>query len=390
MATAVLELELEQLSREIPVTAPSRRALVLLRHRGRVLTSVTVAVHDGRIHGPALRDAALQRASGTLLAETLREFRADEEPPRAAPRATVAVCTRDRPQDLERCLSALRRLPDDGQEIIVVDSASRGEETARVCAAHGVRCVREDLPGLDRARNRALREARGDIVAFSDDDAAPDALWLRALSRHFVDSRVLAVTGLTMPLELETEAQEWFERTNAFGRGFITRRYDGTVDNPMLVARIGAGANMALRRDVLRLVGAFDPALDAGTPTRSGGDHDMFARILAAGYCIVYEPDALTWHRHRREWRELRQTLYGYGIGVYAFLTRQALRRESAVLGISLGWLRSQLRDLVRALLRRRNHVPLDLVLAELAGCAAGPFAYARSRLRVARQEDGV
>lgn len=386
MATAVLELELEQLSREIPVAAHYRRALVLLRHRGRVLTSVSVAVNDGRIYGPALRDVAVERAASAVLDVTLHEFLGGEAPPPVGVSATVAVCTRDRPQDLDRCLGAIRRLPDEGQEIVVVDSASRSDETARVCAAHGVRCVREELPGLDRARNRALREASGDVVAFCDDDAVPDAGWLRALLGHYHDPRVLGTTGLTMPLELETEAQEWFERTNAFGRGFSTRRYDGTVHNPLLVARIGAGANMALRRDVLQLVGPFDPALDAGTPTRSGGDHDMFTRILAAGYCIVYEPNALSWHRHRREWHELRQTVYGYGVGVYAHLTRQALRRESAVLGVSLGWFRSQLRDLLRALLRRRHHVPLDLVLAELAGCAVGPLAYARSRLRVARQ----
>jgi cellulose synthase/poly-beta-1,6-N-acetylglucosamine synthase-like glycosyltransferase len=390
MATAVLELELAQLSREILVAPQYRRALVLLRHRGRVLTSVAAAVHDGRIYGPALRDVALHAASGTLLDVALRNHLGVGAAPPAAVSATVAVCTRDRPQDLERCLTALRRLPDDGQEIVVVDSASRGKETARVCAAHGVRCVRVELPGLDRARNRALREARGDVVAFCDDDAAPDAGWLRALLRHFGDARVLAVTGLTMPLELETEAQEWFERTNAFSRGFTMRRFDGTVDNPLLVARMGAGANMALRRDVLQSVGPFDPALDAGTPTRSGGDHDMFARILAAGYSVVYEPDALSWHRHRREWHELRQTIYGYGVGVYAHLTRQALRRESAVLGVSLGWFRSQLRELIRALLRRRNHIPLDLALAELAGCAVGPLAYLRSRLRVAREGTGA
>ena len=121
------------------------------------------------------------------------------------------------------------------------------------------------------------------------------------------------------------EAQEWFERLSPFGRGFERRLFDGTRDDPVAVARAGAGANMALRRTVLEEVGPFDEALDAGTETRSGGDHEMFGRILAAGYRIVYEPRAVSWHRHRRTWEELREAIHGYGVGVYAMWTRRLM-----------------------------------------------------------------
>jgi hypothetical protein len=188
------------------------------------------------------------------------------------------------------------------------------------------------------------------------------------------------VTGLTLPLELETEAQEWFEKTNTMARGFVRRSYDGTAHNVLLVARIGAGANQAFRRDLLELVSPFDEALDAGTPTHSGGDHDMYTRILAAGYTIVYEPEALSWHRHRRSWRELLRAVYGYGVGVYAYWTGQLLRREVMVPRVALGWFRVQLAGLIRSLLRRPGATPLDVVFAELLGCVVGPFAYARSR----------
>jgi glycosyltransferase involved in cell wall biosynthesis len=315
----------------------------------------------------------------------LREYLAWEETAGSEPpTATVAVCTRDRPDDLDRCLRALGRLPDDGQEILVIDNCSAGDATRRVVERHAgvrdIRYVREERPGLDVARNRALREARHEIVAFTDDDAIPDPSWLRALRRNFGDPRTLCVTGLTMPLELETEAQEWFERTNSFGRGFTRVVYDGARRNPLPVGQIGAGANMALRRSVLALVGPFDEALDAGTPTCSGGDHDMFARILAAGYTIVYEPEALSWHRHRRDWDALRRTVYGYGVGVYAYLTRHVLAREFQAPRIAVAWSRWQLRQLLRSLFRWPGSVPLDLVLAELRGCAAGPRAYLASR----------
>ena len=381
MPSAILDLDVESLPPRIHVPARYRRALVLLRWRGKPIGQATIPVHHGSIAGAHLRDAVLDALGDRVLKELVGQYlgTAQFEAPLATG-VTVAVCTRDRPADLERCLTALALLPADGQEILVVDSASRTDATARVCDAHGARYVREERPGLDRARNRALIEAQGSIVAFTDDDAAPDPGWLRALCRPFADPRVLAVTGLTMPLELETEAQEWFERTNALGRGFLRRRFDGSEHNAMLVARIGAGANQAFRRDVLDLVGPFDEALDAGTPTRSGGDHDMYTRILAAGYTIVYEPEALSWHRHRREWHELRSTIYGYGVGVYAYLTGQLLRREANVLRIALGWLSVQIPALFRSILRRPGRRPLDLILAELAGCVVGPFAYLRSR----------
>jgi glycosyltransferase involved in cell wall biosynthesis len=390
MPTAVLDVDADALPAGLTLAARYGRALILVRWRGIPVGQIALPVRDGVVRAERLREAVREATGATVARRALHRLLAGDDGAAASPPpATVAVCTRDRPDDLARCLAALARLPDDGQEILVVDSASAGDATRDVVDRHaalpGLRYVREDRPGLDVARNRALREARHEIVAFTDDDATPDPGWLRALTRGFGDPRTLCVTGLTLPLELETEAQEAFERTNGFGRGFDRVTYDGTRQNPFLVGRIGAGVNMALRRSVLAHVGAFDEALDAGTPTHSGGDHDMFVRILTAGYTIVYEPAALSRHRHRREWDALRRTVHGYGVGVYAVLTRHLLAGELAPLGIAVGWARAQGRELVRSLVRWPGSTPLDLVLAELRGCAAGPGAYVASR-RAARR----
>ena len=386
MPTAVLEVDSDALPDGLTVPAPYERAVILVRWRGTPVGQIVLPVHDGVIRGIRLREAVLQETGLTIAHRRLRETLLGDARGASVHAATVAVCTRDRPDDLERCLSALARLPDDGQEVLVVDSCSTGDTTRLVVERHaglpGLRYVREQRPGLDIARNRALREARHEIVAFTDDDAVPDAGWLRGLTRGFANSRTLCVTGLTLPLELETEAQEVFERTNGFSRGFLPVVFDGTKQNPFLVARIGAGVNMALRRSVLTLVGEFDEALDAGTPTHSGGDHDMFIRILKAGYRIAYEPAALSRHRHRREWDALLRAVFGYGVGVYAMLTRHLLSRDLPALGIALGWSRSQRRELARALLRWPGSAPLDVVLAELRGCVAGPASYFASRRR--------
>jgi glycosyltransferase involved in cell wall biosynthesis len=294
---------------------------------------------------------------------------------------TIAVCTRDRPDDLRRCLAAIRAMPNDGQEILVVDSASTGSATHEVVLGYaGVRYVREERAGANVARNRAMQEARGEVVAFCDDDAAPDPGWLRALAANFGAPRTLCVTGLTLPLELETPAQEWFERTNSFSRGYSHTVFDGVTCDPFFVARVGASVNMALRRNVPDLIGPFDEALGPGTPTRSGDDHDLFTRILTAGHCIVYEPRALSWHRHRREWAELTAAGYGYGVGVYAYLTKQLLAGEWRAPVVALRWLPYQLLGLMRGVRGRHGGVPRSLAFAELRGCLAGSAAYLRSR----------
>ena len=388
MATAVLDLEFEQLPPEITGLERYSKALILIRLRGRPVGQTTLPVIGGRIGGTELRDALID-AAGRPLGERwlhdLLEYDRVRLKKFPLPSATVALCTRDRPDDVRRCLGALMCLHDDGQEILVIDNAPSTEATRQIVERYpSVRYVREPRPGLNVARNRALREAQHEIVAFIDDDAAPDGGWLRALLQNFDDPLVYCVTGLTMPLELETDAQEWHERYSTFARGFRRRVFDGTYFNPMAAGQVGSGVNMALRRSVLQQLGPFDEALDAGTRTRSGGDSEMFSRILSSGYRIVYEPQALNWHRHRRTWRELRRMIYGYGVGVYAAWTRSFLvEHELAMLRPALSWFfGKQLPALIRSMLQPCS-ITFDLVLSELRGCAVGPWAYLAARREV-------
>src|SRR6185503_20882790 len=89
----------------------------------------------------------------------------------APPAVTVAVCTRDRVEDLARCLDALEAIRYPALDLLVVDNAPATRDAERLVAGRPrVRYVREVRPGLDWARNRAIAEARGEIVAFTDDD----------------------------------------------------------------------------------------------------------------------------------------------------------------------------------------------------------------------------
>jgi len=376
-----VQVEATECPPALEVPGPHTAAFVLIRWKGTPVGQAWLPVTEGRIGGDVLEQAILANAGERIAERRLIEFLDHGSPPTGLPLCTVAICTRDRPDDLVRCLAGVCHLGDGGHEILVIDSASQREVTRTIASRHaGVRYLREESPGLDRARNRALREARHPIVALTDDDAVPDPGWLGALAAGFGDRRTMCVTGLTLPLELDTPAQEWFERTNGFGRGYRPAEYDGIECDPFFVARVGAGVNMALRRSVLDLVGPFDESLDAGTPTRSGGDHDMFTRILASGYRIVYQPEAASWHRHRREWPEVAAAVRGYGTGVYAYLTKQLGQREFRAPFVAAAWLPRQLARLVGGWLRRSESPPVNLTLAELRGCWSGPRSFFRSR----------
>ena len=382
MATAVLDLDFDDLPPEITGLDGYSRALVLIRMRGRPVGQALLPVEDGRAGGKdALRDALLYAADSGFWEQWLRRFLDLEERTQvrgALPEASVAVCTRDRTDDLRRCLEALARLPDIGQEILVVDNCPSSESTRHLVAERKkVRYVREERPGLDNARNRAMREARKEIIAFTDDDATPDPGWLANLLRNFDDPHVLCVTGMTMPMELETRAQEYFQRAGGLGRGFKRTVYDSACHNPLEGWQAGAGVNMALRRTVPDLIGPFDECLDVGTPVQGGGDSDIFGRILAKGFRIVYDPEALNWHRHRRDWEGLRRQLRGYESAGFAVWTRSLIvEGELEALAQAWHWLNRELPALARSLLGLPGSAPRDLILARFRGAATGPWAY--------------
>jgi hypothetical protein len=143
---------------------------------------------------------------------------------------------------------------------------------------------------------------------------------------------------------------------------------------------------MAVRRQIVRDLALFECELDCGTAALSGGDHYAFYRILTEGYSIVFNPDALVWHRDRRTLQEFERMLYGYSVGVYCYLLRCVLQhRDPGAVQVGLLWfLNHHLRELVRGVFKR-SVVPLRYTLAEIRGALAAPAAYRKTRRLEAR-----
>ncbi len=269
---------------------------------------------------------------------------------REAPFVSVVVATRDRPQSIAACLRSLGALEYPRFEVIVVDNVPTSSETRELVQqatadrggpghpgasrprAPVVRYAREDRPGPSWARNRGLDLARGELVAFTDDDVLLDPRWLTELVRGFgAGPDVACVTGPIVPRELETPAQIWLEQYGGFCKGFAQRVYDRRDNRPpdplfpYTVGRFGSGANMAFRAATLRALGGLDPALGPATPTLAGEDIALFLEVVLRGHQLVYQPGAIVYHAHSRDFQRFRRQIYAYGVGLAACVTKSVL-----------------------------------------------------------------
>lgn len=313
--------------------------------------------------------------------------------------ATVVVATRDRPDFLERCLRSLDRMTVQPDRIVVVDSAPRDPADAVVRSVArqlkaDVDYFRTTTPGLAEAHNVALASVGTEIVAFTDDDVLVDPHWLEQILVGFdLQPGIGAVTGLILPAELETWPQAWTETSVGLQKGYEARLFDlgpNRPDDPLFpfaAGCMGSGANMAFDTKALRAIGGFDRALGAGTPARGGDDLHAFYTTVASGRSLLYQPSAIVFHHHRRDYGALRDMAKGYGVGASAYLTSVMIADPAASLRL--------LRVAVQAVLKARSatagspgsapEAQRDLVWIQRLGLLAGPVRYLQSRRRMRR-----
>lgn len=310
------------------------------------------------------------------IAEPIRRF---------SPTVSVVVATRDRARHLRRCLQDLHRCDPPADEIIVVDNASQSSQTREVVAGFpGVRYVLESRVGLDIARNTGAQAACADVVAYVDDDVHVYPQWVSCIRNAFDDDSVMALTGLVLPRQLETRAQWIFESDWGFNRG-----YHGKDFGPDYFRRhrlsgvpaweVGAGANMAFRREVFDRIGYFDVRLDVGAAGCSG-DSEYWYRVMAAGLKCRYDPRVVVDHRHRETMADLERQLFAYMRGHTAALLVQFERHRHWGNLVRLGfWLPLYY---LKRIVQRLVLGPSDSFASirhELHGCLSGVLFYLRS-----------
>ncbi len=365
------------------------RVRLLVRRGRRPLGFVELAATDGVVDPATLRSAV----------HGLADDRAAVTDVPAVP-ISVVLCTRDRPELLRAALTSLLGTDYPDFEIVVVDNASATNATEEVVAGMDdprIRLISEPAPGLSRARNRGVLAAVHDVVAFTDDDVIVDRHWLRGINAGFATAEdVACVCGIVPTGELRSYSQAYFDGRVRWGQSCtpcVFRLAEPPAGNhlfPFQVGEYGTGANFAMRRSVLVGIGGFDEAMGVGSPSRGGEDSDIFVRVLLDGNALMYQPEALVWHRHRADPDALHEQLVGYGVGLGAWITKLLTTRRTAPM---------VLRRSVRALahvgkIAKGNVDPggdpaarrsRTLVITELRATVRGPFAYAKARRAGAR-----
>ena len=227
----------------------------------------------------------------------------------ALPRASVVVPVFDAVGEIGRLVESLlaQDYPRDRFEIVVVDNGST-DGTAAAVAGFPVKLLKEtDVQSSYAARNRALAEVTGEWVAFTDADCFAPPGWLRALLGSPLPDDVGAVAGEIEALELETAVQRLTER-------FAIMKHAETMHHKAVACF--STANVAVRRDVLIELGGFRD------DTQFFGDMDLSWRMqLELKRRLLFRPDAVVLHRHRRTWRQLLRHGRQHGRGV-AFMKK--------------------------------------------------------------------
>ncbi len=282
----------------------------------------------------------------------------------AAPAVSIVVPARGRPDHLSTLIASMRRLDPvpGGFEVVIVDDGSPQPLEPAARAASGdldLTVIRTANGGPGQARNAGIAQARGGLVAFTDDDCVLDRRWLAALAEaHAAHPRALLgggnVTGL--------DGNPWAEATQALEDAVYAR-----ANRDPQNATFFAGKNLAAARADLLSARGFDAHF------RVSEDRELCTRWRSLGRPLVYVPEAVVAHSNPHSARVFWRQHFGYGRGAFHFhrLTRegggQGLRPDPADYA---GFVREPLFGPSRGGVPRT--VVLALVIASQAASAVG------------------
>jgi glycosyltransferase involved in cell wall biosynthesis len=251
------------------------------------------------------------------------------------PLVSVVVPTRNRRALLQRCVEAVAAQDWRPLELIVVDDASTDDTPsflADFAARHAdvsvVALRNSSQAGANPSRNRAIRESRGEYVAFLDDDCIAEAGWLTRLMAGFASEQVAAVTGRVD----DPPPENLFELTF---KG--THRVHGRQQATRLVA-----GNMVVRRELLcrYMLDEDRSRPDADTSVSGRGDEDgLFLALRAAGFEVRLAADAGVLHDHHYSGKAFFRQAYRSGGAAARFGYKYRLPPRVELTPLALGWL---------------------------------------------------
>ncbi|MCK4736316.1 MAG: glycosyltransferase [Methanophagales archaeon] len=226
---------------------------------------------------------------------------------------------------IEECIKSLLNLeyPKDKYEIIIVDNNST-DTTVEIVKKYPVKVLHEGKQSSYAARNLGIKNAKGEIVAFTDADCIVDEEWLKQLVKNFRDETTAGVGGEILAYHPKSIVERYSDKS-----GILSQKGCFEMEFVGLKLPFIATANAAYKKEILNEIGFFDDSFT------SGGDVDLAWRITLKGYRIVYEPKAIVYHLHRRTLYGLFKQFFRYGEGhPKLFKKHKAIFRKKYVIDI--------------------------------------------------------
>lgn len=238
---------------------------------------------------------------------------------------SVVVCTRNRHETIGQAVESIAQCDYRDFDIHIMDQ-STNDLTKQIVEALAEKYVNTcailyhhlKRAGLSAAYNSGMRACEGEIIAFTDDDVIVPGDWLKQIEAVFEREKDagLLYGQVLVPKDMEGEV----------AKGIIVpaltfEKYERLSQKEGFRV-FGMGANMAIRRTLLDLVGGFDEALGGGGPLRSSQDFDFAYRTYRFGSVIVLAPDVKVDHYGTRTQEQWPATMKNYGIGDGAFYAK--------------------------------------------------------------------
>ena len=218
------------------------------------------------------------------------------------PQLSVVICTHNRPEKLHRAVSSVLANSFREFELIVVDQSTDGLTRARLATIDDprLRYYTTNTVGVAISRNMAIRAARADIVAFTDDDCICDRDWLAAIRGEFdADPDAVGVYGRAVPCgDRGSSDRDCISHSgDLVCPAMIQATERRVIERPAIPHLVvGGGNNMSFRKEAFRRVGLFIETLGPGSRIGTGEDTEFTYRLLYNHCRLVYSPRPVIEH----------------------------------------------------------------------------------------------
>ena len=239
-------------------------------------------------------------------------------------RISVIIPTCKRPQAIESCLEALaeQTLPPGSFQVIVVDDGSvppLSLDRSRWATKFELKLIRQPNTGPAGARNRGVAEARGEFLAFTDDDCLPTPTWLEKLVAALREHPEALVGGSTF----NGLKNDILAETSQFIIEMVYEYFNSDPTN----AYFFASNNIAVMRDNYISSGGFDAEFDLP----AAEDREFCDRWRMLPRPLIWNQSAIVEHRHAQNIFEFFRLYFNYGQGAYLYKAKRKARRSGTM-----------------------------------------------------------